>query len=77
MFHLQCDESAVVRSACLQCMYLTVKTLPLVLERVRDVSENIRRLTYEVSFLRICNFQYDSFHKKALMQNDTSSIGII
>ena len=49
LFHLECDESAVVRMMVVSTIAITLRTLPAVLDRVRDVSENVRKATFKVS----------------------------
>jgi len=48
LFHLECDESAVVRMMVVSTIAITLRTLPAVLDRVRDVSENVRKATFKI-----------------------------
>ena len=45
---MACDDSPVVRGAVLSNISLTTKTLPCVLDRTRDVSENVRIIAFQV-----------------------------
>uniref|UniRef100_H2YZ38 Nuclear condensin complex subunit 3 C-terminal domain-containing protein n=1 Tax=Ciona savignyi TaxID=51511 RepID=H2YZ38_CIOSA len=48
LIHMAGDESSTVRGAVLSSISLTKKTLPAVLARVRDVSETIRKVAFQV-----------------------------
>ncbi|XP_021917110.1 condensin complex subunit 3 isoform X2 [Zootermopsis nevadensis] len=48
LFHLEADPSAAVRRSVLNCIGRTNITLPLILERTRDIKDTVRRHAYVV-----------------------------
>ncbi len=48
MYHLSCDPSAEVRRAALSAIAATTKTLPSILERIKDVKHVVRKVAYKV-----------------------------
>nr|XP_002127415.1 condensin complex subunit 3 isoform X2 [Ciona intestinalis] len=48
LFHMAADDNTSVRSAALSAVSLTTKTLPEVIDRIRDISESVRKIAFQV-----------------------------